>query len=182
MPTPAKPFKVLETEKKSHRTKAELKLRKEGEESLSSQIKMKEGKEVRKNKLAHKEFKRVKEILQDIDKDDALYENVINRYAMLLAECSEFEEKRERFYKDMDKLDIQFVADEDFTMKEYIQLLCNMQKNILDLDKQIQAKRKMMLEIEKENVMTIASALRSIPKKPDQEKDNPLIKVLRGEA
>lgn len=39
-----------------------------------------------------------------------------------------------------------------------------------------------MLEIEKENVMTIASALRSIPKKPDQEKDNPLIKVLRGEA
>ncbi len=182
MPTPAKPFKVLETEKKSHRTKAELKLRKEGEESLSSQIKMKERKEVRKNKLAHKEFKRVKEILQDIDKDDALYENVINRYAMLLAECSEFEEKRERFYKDMDKLDIQFVADEDFTMKEYIQLLCNMQKNILDLDKQIQAKRKMMLEIEKENVMTIASALRSIPKKPDQEKDNPLIKVLRGEA
>ena len=94
----------------------------------------------------------------------------------------EFEEKRERFYKDMDKLDAQFVADEDFTMKEYTQLLCNMQKNILDLDKQIQAKRKMMLEIEKENVMTIASALRSIPKKPDQEKDNPLIKVLRGEA
>lgn len=182
MPTPTKPFKVLATEKKSHRTKAELKFRKEGEEALSSQIKMKERKEVRKNKLAHKEFKRVKEILQDIDKDDALYENVINRYAMLLAECSEFEEKRERFYKDMDKLDAQFVADEDFTMKEYIQLLCNMQKNILDLDKQIQAKRKMMLEIEKENVMTIASALRSIPKKPDQEKDNPLIKVLRGEA
>lgn len=182
MPTPTKPFKVLATEKKSHRTKAELKLRKEGEEALSSQIKMKERKEVRKNKLAHKEFKRVKEILQDIDKDDALYENVINRYAMLLAECSEFEEKRERFYKDMDKLDAQFVADEDFTMKEYTQLLCNMQKNILDLDKQIQAKRKMMLEIEKENVMTIASALRSIPKKPDQEKDNPLIKVLRGEA
>ena len=182
MPTPTKPFKVLATEKKSHRTKAELKLRKEGEEALSSQIKMKERKEVRKNKLAHKEFKRVKEILQDIDKDDALYENVINRYAMLLAECSEFEEKRERFYKDMDKLDAQFVADEDFTMKEYTQLLCNMQKNILDLDKQIQAKRKMMLEIEKENVMTIASALRSIPKKPDQVKDNPLIKVLRGEA
>ena len=182
MPTPTKPFKVLATEKKSHRTKAELKLRQEGEEALSSQIKMKERKEVRKNKLAHKEFKRVKEILQDIDKDDALYENVINRYAMLLAECAEFEEKRERFYKDMDKLDAQFVADEDFTMIEYTQLLCNMQKNILDLDKQIQAKRKMMLEIEKENVMTIASALRSIPKKPDQEKDNPLIKVLRGEA
>ena len=131
MPTPAKPFQVLATEKKSHRTKAELKLRKEGEEALSSKIKMKERKEVKANKLAHKEFKRVKELLQNIDKDDALYENVINRYALLIAECSEFEEKRERFYKDMDKLDAQFVEDENFTMKEYTQLLCNMQKNIL---------------------------------------------------
>lgn len=181
MPTPTKPFKVLATEKKSHRTKAELKLRQEGEEALSSQIKMKERKEVKSNKLAHKEFKRVKELLQNIDKDDALYENVINRYALLIAECSEFEEKRERFYKDMEKLDAQFVEDEDFTMKEYTQLLCNMQKNILDIDKQIQAKRKMMLDIEKENIMTIASALRSIPKK-QEDTDNPLLTILRGEA
>ena len=57
-----------------------------------------------------------------------------------------------------------------------------MQKNIVSLDKQIQAKRKMLLDIEKENVMTIASALRSIPKKEDKEADNPLLKVLRGEA
>ncbi len=181
MPTPTKPFKVLTTEKKSHRTKAELKLRQEGEEALSSKIEMKERKEVRTNKIAHKEFKRVKGLLQNIDKNDALYENVINRYAMLLAECSEFEEKRERFYKDMEKLDAEFIEDDDFTMKEYTQLLCNMQKNILAIDKQIQAKRKMMLDIEKENVMTIASALRSIPKK-EKEENSPLLKVLRGEA
>ena len=181
MPTPTKPFKVLSSEKKSHRTKAELQLRQQGEESLTSKIKMKEKKEVKSNKIAHKEFKRVEELLENIEKNDALYENVINRYAMLLAECSEFEEKRERFYKDMDKLDLEYLEDDEFTMKEYTKLLCDMQKNIINIDKQIQAKRKMMLDIEKENVMTIASALRSIPKKVEEE-DNPLLRVLRGEA
>lgn len=181
MSRPAKPFKVLSSEKKSHRTKAEMQLRKEGEDSLSSTIEMKERKEVRKNKIAHKEFKKVKELLKNIEKNDALYENVINRYAMLIAECFEFEEKREHFYKDMEKLENEYEEDEDFTMKEYYNLINNMEKNIVNLDKQIQSKRKMMLDIEKENVMTIASALRSIPK-TENDKDNPLLKVLRGEA
>lgn len=181
MPTPAKPFKVLLAENKSHRTKAELQLREEGEEALSTKIKMKERKEVKQNKVAHKEFKRITELLENIEKNDALYENVINRYAILLAECSEFEEKRERFYNDMEKIEEEYVNDEDFTIKEYYNLINSMQKNIVDLDKQIQAKRKMMLDIEKENVMTIASALRSIPKK-ESKGDNPLLKVLRGEG
>lgn len=181
MPTPAKPFKVLLAENKSHRTKAELQLREEGEEALSTKIKMKERKEVKQNKVAHKEFKRITELLENIEKNDALYENVINRYAILLAECSEFEEKRERFYNDMEKIEQEYVNDDDFTIKEYYNLINSMQKNIVDIDKQIQSKRKMMLDIEKENVMTIASALRSIPKKAE-DKDNPLLKVLRGEA
>lgn len=181
MPTPAKPYKVLLTENKSHRTKAEIKMRKDGEEALTSKIKIKERKEVKENKIAHKEFKRIIELLKNIDKDDALYENVINRYAMLLAECLEFEQKRERFYKDMEKVDAEFIEDDDFSAKEYTQLLCNMQKNIIELDKQIQVKRKMMLDIEKENIMTIASALRCIPKK-QEESSNPLLEVLRGEA
>lgn len=181
MPTPAKPYKVLVAENKSHRTKAELKLREDGEEALSSKTTMKEREEVKKNKTAHKEFKRIKQLLENIEKNDALYENVINRYAMLLAECSEFEEKRERFYKDMERIENEYVLDESFSVHEYYNAINSMQKNIIDLDKQIQAKRKMMLDIEKENVMTIASALRSIPKKENKE-DNPLLKVLRGEA
>ena len=181
MPTPPKPFSVLTSEKKSHRTKAELKLREQGEKSLTTEFKIKERKEVKQNPIAHKEFSRVNKLLKNIDKNDALYENCINRYAMLIAECSEFEEKREKFYKDMEKLETEYDDDMDFTMKEYYSLINSMQKNIIELDKQIQAKRKMMLDIEKENIMTIASSLRSIPKKVD-EKDNPLMKVLRGEA
>lgn len=181
MPTPAKPFKVLSIEKKSHMTKAQMQLRKEGEASLSTEFNMKERKEVKRNKVAHKEFERVKKLLENIEKNDALYENVINRYAMLMAECYEFEEKREKFYDDMEKLEDEYEENDDFTIKEYYTLVNSIQKNIIDTDKQIQAKRKMLLDIEKENVMTIASALRSIPKKED-EKDNPLLKVLRGEA
>ena len=54
-----------------------------------------------------------------------------------------------------------------------------MQKNLVSLDKQVQAKRKMLLDIEKENIMTIASALRSVPKKTEK-KDNPLLAALNG--
>ena len=181
MSRPSKPFKVIATEKKSHRTKAELQLREKGEEALNSKLKMKERKEVKENKIAHKEFKRIQELLCNIEKDYALYENVINRYALLLSECIEFEEKRERFYKDLRKLESEYDTEAEFTMKEYYTLVNNMEKHIIDLDKRIQAKRKMMLDIEKENVMTIASALRSIPKKEEKD-DNPLLKVLRGET
>lgn len=47
------------------------------------------------------------------------------------------------------------------------------------MDRQIQAKRRMLAEIEKENVMTIAASLRSVPKKPEK-KTNPLKEALGG--
>ena len=45
--------------------------------------------------------------------------------------------------------------------------------------KQIQAIQKMIFDIEKECAMTISSAARSIPKKPEAEK-NPLLAALEG--
>ena len=190
MPTPAKPFKVLTTEKKSHRTKAELKLREEGEKALSTETKMKERKEVKQNKVAHKEFKRIQKLLENINKNDAIYEAVINRYCLLQAECHDLEERREEFYKLIFELKKESkeitkemeVNEEILTYKlEYAKEIAKMMSSMLAIDKQIASKRKMLLDIEKENVMTIASALRSIPKKEEKE-DNPLLKVLRGEA
>lgn len=190
MPTPAKPFKVLVTEKKSHRTKAELKMREEGEKSLTTEIKIKERKEVKQNKVAHKEFKRIQKLLENIDKNDAIYEAVINRYCLLQAECYDLEDRREEFYKLIFELkeESRKVTDEMenneevLTYKlEYAREIAKMMSSMLAIDKQITSKRKMLLDIEKENVMTIASALRSIPKKEEKE-DNPLLKVLRGEA
>lgn len=194
MPTPAKPFKVLTSEKKSHRTKAELKMREEGEKSLSTDIELKERKEVKQNKVAHKEFKRVQKILKNIDKNDSIYEAVINRYCLLQAECFDLEERREECYNLISKLreeEKELIAelkdreniDELIDYKlEYAKSLAKMMSSMSTIDKQIQAKRKMLLDIEKENVMTIASALRCVPKKEGKEADNPLLKVLRGEA
>jgi hypothetical protein len=179
MPTPPKPFTVLKSEKKSHRTKAELQQRKEAEESLLTGQHMKMWPEVAADPIAAKEFKRVRGLLKKIGKDDGLHEGVVNRYAQLKAECTEFEEKRESFYKSKDELQEEYRAGKTgdtenggMTASEYYKLLTNIQKNIISLDKQIMAKRKMMLDIEKENIMTIASALRSIPKKVEK-KDKP---------
>lgn len=181
MPTPPKPFVVLVNEKKSHRTKSELKMREEGEKALSTDFKIKERKEVKQNKVAHREFQRIIKLLENINKDDAIYEAVINRYCLMQAECFDFEVKREKFYNDMSKLEDKYNKDE-MSLSEYYSLINDMQKNIVNIDKQIQSKRKMLLDIEKENVMTIASALRTIPKKEEKEVNNPLLKVLRGEA
>jgi hypothetical protein len=57
-----------------------------------------------------------------------------------------------------------------------------MQKNIVGLDKQIMSKRNMMLAIEKENLMTIASALRSIPKKVEKKKASGIGKFMQDRA
>ena len=181
MARPPKPAAVIEYEKKSHRTKAEIEKRKEEEEKLLTGQEMKERKEVKGNKVAHKEFLRLRKLFRAIEKDDALYEPVMNRYAMIQAECRDFEEKRELFYKNMQELreKQERLLEEEMTLKEYFRLENELARRLINLDQQVQAKRKMLLEIEKENVMTIASALRNIPKKVDEGED-PIVRILKG--
>lgn len=181
MPTPTKPVNVIRMEGKSHRTKRELKSRENAEKRLLTGEKLKERKEVKNDPVAHKEFLRIKKLLEKIEKNDDLYSSVINRYCQLYAECKDFEDKREAIYKQLLDLqeNCQKMIDEEMTMKEYYNLELGMQKNLISLDKQVQAKRKMLLDIEKENIMTIASALRSVPKKTEK-KENPLLAALNG--
>lgn len=178
MPTPTKPTGVILLEGKSHRTKRELAERERAEENLLTGKVIKESKEVRDNELAHKEFQRLKKLLRSIDKDDDLYGATINRYCLLQAECVEFQKKRELIYKSMEHMEDskeEFYASGDIA--QYYKLLMGMQKNLLSMDKQVQAKRKMLLDIEKENIMTIASSLRSVPKKQNKKK-SPLLEAL----
>ena len=60
---------------------------------------------------------------------------------------------------------------------EYFTLVTKLQKQVLDIDKRVQEKRGMMLQIEKENLLTIASALRSVPEQPG-DSGNALIDIL----
>lgn len=184
MPTPPKPVVVLKAEKRSHRTKAELKVREEGEKALATGVVLKERPEVKNNPIAHKEFLRINKLLKKIEKNDAIYEPIINRYCLLQAECKEFEEKRETIYRnilELEKDKERLIESGEMSLSTYYKIKNDMQKQIVALDRQIQAKRKMLLDIEKENIMTIASALRSIPKKVDKE-ENPLLKALRSDA
>lgn len=179
MGRPAKTAEVLKNEGKSHRTKKELEDREKAEKSLLTGQKIRKFPEVSKNKIANKEFNRIKKLLEALEKNDDLYSNVINRYCLLKAECIEFEEKRERFYKDLERAE-KAADDGDIKTNEYLRLVNAIQRNVIDIDKQIQNKRKMMFDIEKENLMTVASALRSIPKKVEDPEDDALLAFIMG--
>lgn len=176
MPKGSKSAAVIASESKSHRTKAEIAARLEAEQSLSTGVKMKERPEVKENPIAHQEFLRLYKLLEKIGKNDAIHEPVINRYCMLQAECLAFEEKRENFYAR-----IQDVEESEMDSGEKYKIICNMQKTIIDLDKQVMAKRRMLFDIERENAMTIAAALRSIPKKASTG-ENPLAAALNDDS
>lgn len=179
MPTPPKPIVVLETEKRSHRTKAEKAQRKKAEEALLTGQAMREKPQVKQNNIAHKEFLRIKKLLEKIDKNDDLNANVINRYCQIYAECIEFEEKREMFCQRVKDFEDSPDIDPDI---DYFKTLATLQAQVIAIDKQIQAKRKMMLDIEKECLMTVAAALRSIPKKPIEEEEDPMQQLLQRRA
>ncbi|MCC2864905.1 hypothetical protein LK494_03090 [Anaerovorax odorimutans] len=174
-----KPYLVLEQEKKSHRTKDEIRQRREAEKATITGQKMKEWAEIRENKVAHKEFLRTKKVLEAIDKFDEIFAPVVNRYCLIHAECKDFEEKREQFYRNIQKLEEDYENDPGcMKQKEYHQLQAQMETVLINCDKQVQAKRKMLLDLEKEMCLTVASALRSIPKKQKKAED-PLGGILK---
>lgn len=160
---PSKPIQLV----KGHRTKAEIEVRKKAEEALLTGTSLKEWPDVKANPVAHKEFKRLKKLLKAINKDDALHEGIINRYCLLLAECKEFDGMKAKMLDELKEL-TQAYHEGKIDFIEYLQEKGNIQDRIMACDKKIMEKRKMLLDIEKENIMTIASALRSIPKKPDK--------------
>lgn len=187
MPTPPNPFSVLTAEKKSHRTKKELQQRQQGEAALSTGIALRERPEVKKNPVAHREFKRIIDLLCAIGKNDAIYETIINRYCMILAECQELEQRRGDLYGLI--IDLKKTFDEaadDIEASEraglllaFVKGMSKLSSNANNIDKTIQAKRKMLFDIERENIMTIAAASRSIPKK-EERASNPLMEALKN--
>lgn len=168
MARPPKSHLQLITEGKSHRTKAELETRAKAEKALLTGSSMREWPEVKANPTAHKEFARIRKLLKSIQHDDALHEAVINRYCLLIAECDEFDRMKARLIDDLETL-CKHHAQGDIGFMEYMDLKGKLQDRIMACDRKIMDKRKMLLSIEKENIMTIASALRAIPKQPSKQ-------------
>lgn len=149
-----------------HRTKQEIALRKRGEAGTLTGEPMKERSEVRNNPDAHKEFMRLRKLFRAIEKDDDIYSQVINRYCLLHAECLAMKGRQQKLEDAGDAAD-----DPKDALAFY--------KMANDCDRELMSRRKMMMEIEDKNLMTIQGALRSIPKKPE-EKKNPLKEALSG--
>lgn len=185
MPRPSKTVNSL----RGHRTKAEIEARENAEKALKTGQKMKEFPEVKKDDVAHKQFRRLRPLMKANDKDDDLYSAVVNRYCQLYSECKAYETLKETY----DALISELSADKqavvkDFapegddgdriTLAQYYRLKATFSKTIISLDEAIMRKRKMMFDIEKENLMTVASGLRSIPKTPQEKEESPLVALL----
>jgi len=174
MPRPPKSVAILKLENKSHRTKAELAAREKGEAASLTGVKLKKKDAVRQNIIANKEFTRLQKLLASIGKDDAIYENVINRYCQLYAECFNFEMERDKIFQTLEALSStaeEQISNGDISLSEYLKQRNALYGKVFGFDRQVQAKREMMLKIEKENLMTILAALRSVPKKEPTEED-----------
>lgn len=189
MARPSKPLEVIKAEGKSHRTKAELKVREKNEKAVLSGIGIAEEQEVKNNPIAHDRFIRTCEILGNIKKLDAIYEVVINRYCLLYAETVNLAAERKRLMELIEETKVAFDKEkeilEDYQKatisQKFVKNLQICLASITKIDETLIKKRKMLLDIEKENVMTIASALRSIPKTPEQANSGPSLKdILRG--
>ena len=174
MARPAKSVKVLKSEKKSHRTKAELSCREKAEDNIMSGVEIREHADVKRIPAAHKEFIRIRKLFKNIGKNDAMYEAVLNRYALIHGECVNLENDRENIRDLQQKLN---ENDGEYEFDDYMARAIELQKQLAGIDRQLHAKRRMLMEIEKENAMTIKSALRIIPKKEAEEPD-PVLKLL----
>jgi hypothetical protein len=165
---PTKPLSLVQ----GHRTNSEKSIRAQAESALLTGTTMKENPEVKANPIAHKEFTRIKKLLRAIQKDDDLSGNIINTHCMLHAECKEFEQMKIQLILDLSDLGERYKNDE-IEYLEYSELKNKLLEKIFACDKKVMEKRKMILDIAKESIMTLASALRSIPKKeqPKQESE-----------
>ncbi|MBR5094459.1 MAG: hypothetical protein IK095_05140 [Oscillospiraceae bacterium] len=159
MARPSKATEVLENEKRSHRTKAEIEQRKAAEAAVLTGIRLRESREVREDPVAHEEFLRVRRILTAAGKFDALYEAVINDYCMYKSDIARYTALR-----------AQVLEQEDLSPSDRVALS-------LDCDRMIEKFKRKRFDIEKENGMTIAASARSIPKKVTQDRD-PLLEIL----
>lgn len=165
-----------------HRTKAEITARTAAEQDMLSGRRAFEREAVKSDPVAHAEYRRVTALMKAIGKDDALYSAIVNRYCELFAEVCRYKDEIVRRRALMDELQRQFEDSEPDSedIVAFAKAYDSMAGKVDKLDGVIMQKRKMMLDIEKENGMTVAAALRAVPKNNAKKEENPLAAILGG--
>ncbi|MBQ6372085.1 MAG: hypothetical protein IJJ22_03055 [Oscillospiraceae bacterium] len=138
-----------------HITKAELESRKNTEKALRTKHTQNMSQEVKADPVATRYYLRLIELYEDIDMNEGFFENCINRYCLLLSE-------QDRLVKLINKL--MKTAAKDL---EVLKALNSTERNVATI-------RNQLLAIEKENLLTVNSKLRAVPKKPEQVEESPL--------
>ena len=168
MGRPAKAASVIRLEGKSHRTKKELISRERAEKSLLTGKMMVETAEVKNDKVAHLEFLRLKPLLKALDKYDEIYGAGVRRYCLTKSKLDEVDREVEDLRTELENLKNSkegFVDSGDIA--EYYRLITKMEDTITKREQVAKSYRAEMIDFEKEYCMTIKSALRAIPKKPE---------------
>ena len=165
-----------------HRTKAEITARAQAEQDMLSGKRAFERDTVKNDPVAHAEYRRVTALMKAIGKDDALYSAIVNRYCELFAEVQRYQEEIIRRRGLMDRLQRQFDGSDPDSedIIAFAKAYDSMAGKVDKMDGIIMQKRKMMLDIEKENGMTVAAALRAVPKNNAKKEENPLAAILGG--
>ena len=152
----SKPTAMILTEKKSHRTKAEIETRQKSEKALYTGVHFAESQQVADNQIAHTEFIRLNSLYDKIAYVDALDQNIINRYCLEVAQLYDLQSHVARLHLDLDMVE----AAED-RMKIYDMII----KTYASMDKS----KAILLKYEDRLFLTPAGRMRAIPKTPPQE-------------
>lgn len=174
MSRPSKPIELAKV--KGHRTNSEIEIRTQAEKALATEETFREWEETKNSIVAHKLFTRLSGLFAKIKKNDALLETTINRYCLLHSDVKTLEVRKDKVMKLIEKTEDY----EDIDITDKVKTLTNLYKILNGTDTKIMQKHTMMLAIEKENIMTIASQLRSIPKKVVEDAEvDPMESFLR---
>ena len=180
MGRPPKAASVIKLEKKSHRTKRELAAREAAEKNTLTGKAMIETANVKSDPKAHREFLRLKPLLKQIGKYDEIYGAAVRRYCFNTSRLGEVEAELIELKNELAELRDdkgEFVDADD--IKEYYRLLTRLEDTITKKEQVAKSYRAELTDFEKENCMTIRSALRSIAKQPET-KTNALKDALNG--
>lgn len=178
MARPSKSATVIKLEKKSHRTKKEIAVREKAEKTLLTGKAMIETADVRNDKVAHLEYLRLKPLLKAIDKFDEIYGAPVRRYCLNKSKLSAIDEDIEKIKSEIEALR-ENEADFAKNKPEYFRLICKLEDIITKKESIAKSYRAEMIDFEKQNCMTIKSALSAVPKKTET-KSNSLKEALSG--
>lgn len=156
MARPSKPTELLLLEGKSHRTKAELEYREQGEKSLRTDETFLESRQVKADKVAHAEFMRLRRLYAAIEIVDALDEQAINRYCLELSNVVRLQEMSKGIGADLASAE---------TAEERSRLYGQFHKVQVDMSRNLER----LFKYEDRLFLNPAARIRAVPKTPPKE-------------